>query len=90
MHKYATKWNEEHGNEINIRAYQDVSGTYKKVDMGRIDAFIDSNFVAHSRIKKEGLPLKIFSEKPLFSMLQRRCWHHHCQQRLYTQSKVHF
>lgn len=67
MHKYATKWNEEHGNEINIRAYQDVSGTYKEVDMGRIDAFIDSNFVAHSRIKKEGLPLKIFSEKPLYT-----------------------
>lgn len=67
MHNYATKWNEENGNEINIRAYQDVSGTYDEVALGRIDAFIDSNFVAHSRIKEEGLPLKLFSETPLYT-----------------------
>ncbi len=67
MHNYATKWNEENGNEINIRAYQDVSGTYSEVALGRIDAFIDSNFVAHSRIKEEGLPLKLFSETPLYT-----------------------
>lgn len=67
MHNYATKWNEENGEEINIRAYQDVSGTYDEVALGRIDAFIDSNFVAHSRIKAEGLPLKLFSETPLYT-----------------------
>ncbi|WP_442602394.1 transporter substrate-binding domain-containing protein [Paenibacillus sp. KN14-4R] len=67
MHNYATKWNKENGNEINIKAYQDVSGTYQEVALGRIDAFIDSNFVAHSRIKAEGLPLKIFSKTPLYT-----------------------
>jgi len=67
MHEFVQKWNEENGNEINIKPYQDVSGTYSEVALGRLDAFVDSKITAVSRIDKEGLPLKLASDEPVFS-----------------------
>ena len=68
MHQYVTEWNEENGNEINIRPYQDVSATYDEVALGRLDAFIDSRITAFAKIKKESLPLKVSSEKAIFEV----------------------
>ncbi len=51
-----------YGNEIEMKAYQDTSGTYTDVALGRIDAFIDSKMTALSRIQQEGLPLKPHSD----------------------------
>ncbi|NEU31680.1 transporter substrate-binding domain-containing protein [bacterium LRH843] len=68
MHQYITQWNEQNGNEINIRPYQDVSATYDEVAIGRLDAFIDSRITAFARIKKEGLPLKLSSDKTIFDV----------------------
>ncbi len=68
MHQYVTEWNEENGNEINIRPYQDVSATYDEVALGRLDAFIDSRITAFARIKKESLPLKVSSDKAIFEV----------------------
>lgn len=62
MHQYVTEWNEQNGNEIEIKPFQDTAGTYQEVALGRIDAFIDSKITALSRIQKEGLPLKIHSD----------------------------
>ena len=61
MHQYVTEWNEKNGNEITIKPYQDVAGVYDEVAIGRLDAFIDSEITAVSRIKMEDLPLKPFS-----------------------------
>ncbi|NEU31681.1 transporter substrate-binding domain-containing protein [bacterium LRH843] len=68
MHQYITDWNEQNGNEITIKPYQDTSGTYSEVAIGRLDAFIDSKITALSRIQKEGLPLKPFSDEPLLKL----------------------
>ncbi len=68
MHQYVTEWNEQNGNEITIKPYQDVAGVYDEVAIGRLDAFIDSKITAVSRIKMESLPLKLFSETPLFKV----------------------
>lgn len=62
LHQFLEKWNEENGNEIQITPYQDVSGTYNEVALGRLDAFIDVKITAASRIRDEGLPLKIYGE----------------------------
>ncbi|MET0959713.1 MAG: transporter substrate-binding domain-containing protein [Psychrobacillus psychrotolerans] len=62
LHQFLEKWNEENGNEIIITPYQDVSGTYNEVALGRLDAFIDVKITAASRIKDEGLPLKLYGE----------------------------
>lgn len=67
-HQDIEKWNKENGNEIEIVPYQDLAGTYDEVAMGRIDAFIDAWIAADLRIKQEGLPLKLFDEKPLYSV----------------------
>ncbi|MEK3979316.1 transporter substrate-binding domain-containing protein [Psychrobacillus sp. FSL K6-2836] len=62
LHQFLEKWNKENGNEIIITPYQDVSGTYNEVALGRLDAFIDVKITAASRIKDEGLPLKLYGE----------------------------
>ncbi|QUG39979.1 transporter substrate-binding domain-containing protein [Psychrobacillus sp. INOP01] len=62
LHQFLEKWNEENGKEIIITPYQDVSGTYNEVALGRLDAFIDVKITAASRIKDEGLPLKLYGE----------------------------
>jgi len=62
LHQFLEKWNEENGNEIIITPYQDVSGTYNEVALGRLDAFIDVKITAASRIENEGLPLKLYGE----------------------------
>lgn len=66
LHGYAEEWNKANGNEIIIKPYQDVSGTYNEVALGRIDAFIDAKITAVSRIANEGLPLKLYSEEYLY------------------------
>lgn len=66
LHQFAEKWNEENGNEIILTPYQDVSGVYNEVALGRLDAFIDVKITAASRIKNEGLPLKIYGEEYLY------------------------
>ena len=65
LHKFLEDWNEKNGNEIQITPYQDVSGTYNEVALGRLDAFIDVKITAASRIRDEGLPLKIYGEEYL-------------------------
>lgn len=65
LHQFLEKWNEENGGEIIITPYQDVSGTYNEVALGRLDAFIDVKITAASRIRDEGLPLKIYGEEYL-------------------------
>ncbi|MDN4492828.1 transporter substrate-binding domain-containing protein [Ureibacillus aquaedulcis] len=67
LHQFLEKWNEENGNEIIITPYQDVSGTYNEVASGRLDAFIDVKITAASRIRDEGLPLKIYGEDYLIN-----------------------
>ncbi|HWL26543.1 MAG TPA: transporter substrate-binding domain-containing protein [Ureibacillus sp.] len=67
LHQFLEKWNEENGNEIIITPYQDVSGTYNEVALGRLDAFIDVKITAASRIKNEGLPLKLYGEEYLIN-----------------------
>jgi len=67
LHKFLEDWNKENGNEITITPYQDVSGTYNEVALGRLDAFIDVKITAASRISKEGLPLKIYGEDYLIN-----------------------
>lgn len=66
LHQYVDEWNKANGNEITIKPYQDVSGTYNDVALGRIDAFIDAKITSVSRIAKEGLPLKLYSEDYLY------------------------
>ncbi|NEU31677.1 transporter substrate-binding domain-containing protein [bacterium LRH843] len=65
-HQDIAKWNEENGNEIMIKPYQDLGGTYNEVALGRLDAFVDAWIAAPTRIKEEGLPLKLFSNEPLY------------------------
>lgn len=67
LHQFLEKWNEENGSEIIITPYQDVSGTYNEVALGRLDAFIDVKITAASRIRDEGLPLKIYGEEYLIN-----------------------
>ena len=67
LHQFLEKWNEENGNEITITPYQDVSGTYNEVALGRLDAFIDVKITAASRIRDEGLPLKLYGEDYLIN-----------------------
>ena len=67
LHSFLEEWNKENGNEIEITPYQDVSGTYKEVALGRLDAFVDVKITAASRIKDEGLPLKIYGEDYLIN-----------------------
>ncbi|MFC7685015.1 transporter substrate-binding domain-containing protein [Ureibacillus sp. GCM10028918] len=67
LHQFLEKWNEENGNEIIITPYQDVSGTYNEVASGRLDAFIDVKITAASRIRDEGLPLKLYGEDYLIN-----------------------
>ena len=67
LHQFLEKWNEENGNKINITPYQDVSGTYNEVALGRLDAFIDVKITAASRIRDEGLPLKLYGEEYLIN-----------------------
>lgn len=67
LHSFLEEWNKKNGNEIDITPYQDVSGTYKEVALGRLDAFVDVKITAASRIKDEGLPLKIYGEKYLIN-----------------------
>lgn len=67
LHQFLEKWNKENGNEIIITPYQDVSGTYNEVALGRLDAFIDVKITAASRIKNEGLPLKIYGDDYLIN-----------------------
>lgn len=65
LHQFLEKWNSENNNKIKIIPYQDVSGTYNEVALGRLDAFIDVKITAASRIRDEGLPLKIYGENYL-------------------------
>lgn len=65
LHHFLEKWNEENGNKIIITPYQDVSGTYNEVALGRLDAFIDVKITAASRIRDEGLPLKLYGDEYL-------------------------
>ena len=67
LHSFLEEWNKENGNKIEITPYQDVSGTYKEVALGRLDAFVDVKITAASRIKEEGLPLKIYGEDYLIN-----------------------
>jgi len=67
LHTFLEKWNEENGKEIIITPYQDVSGTYNEVALGRLDAFIDVKITAASRIRNEGLPLKLYGEEYLIN-----------------------
>lgn len=67
LHQFLEEWNAANGNEIKIKSYQDVSGTYNEVALGRLDAFIDVKITAASRIKNEGLPLKLYGEKYLIN-----------------------
>ena len=67
LHHFLEKWNQENGNEIIITPYQDVSGTYNEVALGRLDAFIDVKITAASRIRNEGLPLKLYGEDYLIN-----------------------
>ncbi|CAM5209623.1 Amino acid ABC transporter substrate-binding protein (PAAT family) OS=Ureibacillus acetophenoni OX=614649 GN=SAMN05877842_11923 PE=4 SV=1 [Ureibacillus acetophenoni] len=67
LHQFLEEWNQANGNEIIITPYQDVSGTYNEVALGRLDAFIDVKITAASRIKDEGLPLKLYGEEYLIN-----------------------
>ncbi len=70
LQQYATQWNSTHGNTFTIKTYQDNSGVYDDVVNGRLDAFIDSEITALVQIKAKNLPLKIASDKKLYTIEQ--------------------
>lgn len=70
LQQYAVQWDASHGNPFTIKTYQDNSGVYDDVVNGRLDAFIDSEITALVQIKAKNLPLKIASDKKLYTIEQ--------------------